>query len=108
MKIQNRSPLSNAVALRYDGTRAPQVTAKGQGEIAEQILRVAKEHNIPLHTDPELADLLSRLELGDEIPRALYLAVAEVIAFAYRVSERAGGRSREMGELKREPTAGGM
>jgi len=88
MKIYgNRPPpLSSAVALRYDGINAPKVTAKGSGEIADQILQIAKEHGIPLHEDPDLLDLLSRLDLGDEIPRDLYVAIAKVIAFAYWVN----------------------
>lgn len=72
-----------AIALHYDGRNAPRVTAKGHGLVAEQILALAREHNVPLHEDPHLAELLSRLDLGDEIPRALYTAVAQVIAFAY-------------------------
>jgi len=77
------------VALRYDGEGAPRVTAKGSGYIAKEILAIAKEHNIPLYEDPGLIKLLSQLELGDEIPRSLYLAVAEVIAFAYFISGKA-------------------
>ena len=82
MSTENKKPPS-AVALNYDGKGAPRVTAKGKGYIAEQILAIAKEHNIPLHEDPSLVKLLSQLDLGDEIPRELYLAVAKVIAFAY-------------------------
>lgn len=75
-----------AVALHYDGDNAPVVTAKGHGEIAQHIYDIAREHNVPLHEDAELVQLLSQLDLGDEIPRVLYIAVAEVIAFAYLVS----------------------
>lgn len=75
-----------AVALHYDGDSAPKLTAKGQGEIAQQIYEIAKQHDVPLHEDADLVQLLSRLDLGDEIPRNLYIAVAEVIAFAYLVS----------------------
>ncbi|MBW9256808.1 MAG: EscU/YscU/HrcU family type III secretion system export apparatus switch protein [Candidatus Thiodiazotropha sp. (ex. Lucinisca nassula)] len=75
-----------AVALKYDGENAPRLTAKGRGELAEKILALAEEHNIPLHEDVELAALLSQIPLGDEIPQALYRAVAEVIAFAYLLS----------------------
>jgi flagellar biosynthesis protein len=77
-----------AVALRYDGQRAPLVTAKGQGAVAERILELAQAHGVPLHEDPDLVALLAQLELGEEIPRALYVAVAEVIAFAYWVTGR--------------------
>lgn len=74
-----------AVALHYDQERAPTVTAKGEHELAEQIIALAREHGVPLYENPELVDLLSRLELGDEIPESLYLVIAEVIAFAYRL-----------------------
>jgi flagellar biosynthesis protein len=77
-----------AVALRYDGAGAPRVTAKGEGLIAEQITKVAREHDVPMYADADLARLLASVELGAQIPRALYVAVAEVIAFAYRVSGR--------------------
>lgn len=75
-----------AVALVYDGEHAPRVTAKGRGVVAEQILASAQQHGVPLEGDPELATLLAQIPLGDEIPEALYRAVAEVIAFAYLVS----------------------
>ena len=76
----------SAVALRYEGHGAPRITAKGRGLTAERILALAKEHGIPLREDPDLVYLLSQLDLGDEIPATLYVAVAEVIAFAYRLS----------------------
>lgn len=77
---------TTAVALHYDGKEAPRITAKGSGELAEQIIALAKEHGIPLHEDAALISLLSKLDLGDEIPQALYMAVAEIIAFAYIVN----------------------
>lgn len=78
-----------AVALRYEGKGAPRLVAKGSGEVAKRILAVAEEHGIPLHADPQLLVLLSRLELGEEIPENLYLAVAQIIAFAYFLSGKA-------------------
>jgi len=75
-----------AVALKYDGKNAPKVTAKGEGLTAEQILEIADRHGVPLQTDPELAKILAQVPLGEEIPRELYVAVAEVIAFAYFLS----------------------
>ena len=83
-----------AVALRYDGAGAPRVTAKGEGHIAEQIAKLARANDIPMYADPDLARLLSSVGLGAQIPRALYVAVAEVIAFAYRVSGRASAMQR--------------
>lgn len=74
---------SIAVALHYDGETAPQVTAKGYGELAEQIIAIAKHHGVPLQENKALVQLLSQLELGEEIPQELYLAIAEIIAFTY-------------------------
>ncbi|MDP1773172.1 MAG: EscU/YscU/HrcU family type III secretion system export apparatus switch protein [Methylobacter sp.] len=75
-----------AVALKYDGKNAPKVTATGTGLTAEQILQIAEHHGIPLQTEPELARILAQIPLGDEIPNELYVAVAEIIAFAYFLS----------------------
>ena len=72
-----------AIALNYDEKSAPKVTAKGKGLVADEILRLAKENNIPINEQPELVELLATVELGDQIPESLYVAVAEVIAFAY-------------------------
>ncbi len=84
-----------AVALHYDGEGAPRVTAKGRGHVAEQILALAREHNVPIQQQPDLVRLLSKVDLGEEIPEALYVAVAEVIAFAFLVSGREPPRPRE-------------
>lgn len=72
-----------AVALNYDQESAPRVSAKGEGSVAEEILRIAEECGVHVHEDANLVRFLSQLELGMEIPRELFLAVAEVIAFAY-------------------------
>jgi len=77
-----------AIALLYDGAHAPRITAKGEGELARRILALAAEHDIPLQGDPELAAILAQIPLGEEIPEALYRAIAEVISFAYLVSGR--------------------
>jgi len=75
-----------AIALNYDHQGAPKVTAKGQGIIAEQIIRLAHEHDVHIHESPELVEVLLRLELGDEIPESLYRAIAEIIAFTYNLN----------------------
>jgi flagellar biosynthesis protein len=75
-----------AIALKYDGKTSPQVTATGQNEIAEEIIRLAKENNIPVTEDPDLAVLLAQLDLYEHIPESLYFVVAEVLAFAYIAS----------------------
>jgi flagellar biosynthesis protein len=77
--------LQKAVALYYDGKNAPHVSAKGTGAVAEQIIAIAQEHGVPLCDNSALVDLLVTLELGDEIPEALYIAVAYIIAFAYQL-----------------------
>jgi flagellar biosynthesis protein len=86
------NPPDIAIALNYDGKRAPRVTAKGQGLVAEQIIERAKEHDIPLHTDVAMVKVLSKLSLGDEIPRELYVAIAEVIAFVYLLGGKQPGK----------------
>jgi flagellar biosynthesis protein len=80
--------LQKAVALYYDGKNTPQVTAKGTGEVAKQIIDIANAHGVPLCDNASLVDLLVTLELGDEIPEALYIAVAYIIAFAYQLNEK--------------------
>lgn len=79
--------MQKAVALKYDYTTAPTIVAKGSGQLAEKIMAVAKENDVMLHQSPELVEMLSTLELGEEIPEALYLAVAEIIAFAHGLKE---------------------
>ncbi|MCP4494659.1 MAG: flagellar protein FhlB [Gammaproteobacteria bacterium] len=75
-----------AIALEYDGKQAPLVTARGHHEVADEILQIAAQENIPVHEDVELSMLLSQLDLGDHIPEALYVVIAEVLSFAYRLS----------------------
>lgn len=78
----------HAVALAYDGTRAPIVSAEGSGDIAEQIIAIAREHGVPLFENPQLLTLLQEIGLGEEIPETLYLCIAQVIAFAYKIQGR--------------------
>lgn len=73
----------SAVALQYNGQQAPTVTAKGHGELAEDIIALAREHGILVHEDEQLNALLQRMDLGDQIPPELYLVIAELIAFSY-------------------------
>ncbi len=75
-----------AVALHYDGENAPRITAKGQHKLAEEIIELARRHDVPLRTDPEMAAVLAQIPLGDEIPESLYHVIAEIIAFAYLVT----------------------
>ncbi len=84
------NPTHFAVALSYDGTRpAPVVVAKGQDLVAAQIRRIAEEHEVPVITDPPLArSLHAAVEIGQMIPAELYAAVAQVLAFVYRLANR--------------------
>jgi flagellar biosynthesis protein len=75
-----------AVALSYDGDGAPRVTASGRHRVADDIVAAAEAAGVPLYPDAELALVLAQIPVGDEIPEALYRAIAEVIAFAYLVA----------------------
>jgi len=75
-----------AVALAYEeGDQAPKILATGKGYVAEKIIEAAKEENVPVHKDEKLADTLSKLEIGDYIPKELYGVVAEILVFVDRV-----------------------
>ena len=78
-----------AGALRYDpaSDTAPKLVAKGKGVVADRILETARRHGIPVQEDASLAQTLVALELFREIPPHLYFAVAEVLAFLYRLSD---------------------
>lgn len=81
-----------AVALRYDPDRdaAPRVVAKGKGRVAERILELARQGNVPVREDPNLVQVLSRVDLDRTIPPEVYHAVAAILAFLYRVNRRPG------------------
>lgn len=80
-----------AVALRYQPGQdnAPKIAAKGKGYLAEKILEIARAHKVPIREDKNLIQVLSRLELEQEIPPEVYRAVAEILSFIYRLSRRA-------------------
>jgi flagellar biosynthesis protein len=77
-----------AVALKYERSKdaAPRVVAKGQGHVAESIKALAREHHVPLVADRNLVEVLEALDINLEIPPELYRAVAEVLAFVYRIN----------------------
>jgi flagellar biosynthesis protein len=85
--------LQQAVALRYlpDHDRAPKVVAKGQGATADKILELARAHHIPVRQDKNLVQVLSLLQLDQEIPPTVYRAVAEILAFVYRLANQEEG-----------------
>ena len=77
-----------AVALRYqpDKDTAPKVAAKGSGLIAERIIEIARQNGIPVKDDPDLIEVLSKLDIEAEIPPSVYIAVAELLAFVYSLN----------------------
>jgi flagellar biosynthesis protein len=79
-----------AAALKYDSEKdiAPKVVAKGRGAIAEKIIELARKNNIPLKSDPALIQILSKLDIDEQIPVELYMAVAEILAFVYSANNR--------------------
>lgn len=87
---RNGSERALAVALQYEtGSRdAPRVTAKGRGLVAEAIVAMARDHDIVIEANPQLAEALSQVELDNTIPVELFEAVAEVIGFVIRVNRQ--------------------
>lgn len=82
--------MKKAVALRYDSDKenAPRVVASGKGATAENIIKVAELHNLPIRKDEDLVELLSKVEIDREIPEKLYVAVAEVFRFIYTLTNK--------------------
>ncbi len=97
---KKQQSITTAVALKYEGDDAPTITATGEGSIAEEIIRIAREANIPLYENADLVELLSKLELGDHIPEVLYRVIAEIIAFAYYLQRKVPEGFDEKGERK--------
>ena len=77
-----------AISLKYSGgsNHAPKVTAKGQGWVAEKIIAVAEQQNIPIRKDKDLVALLEKIDVGREIPESLYKLVAELLAWVYQLN----------------------
>jgi flagellar biosynthesis protein len=95
LNLPEKSKL-RAVALKYDlkKDKAPKITAVGRGKIAETILKVAEENQIPFYEDPNLTNLLAKLEFDTEIPPALFTMVAEVLAFVYQLEKMSKKRQK--------------
>ena len=83
-----RKRQDTAIALKYrpKSDSAPKVTAKGKGKVAEKIIEIAKKNNIYIHNDPDLIEILSQLDINDEIPPDLYVVAAELLAFVYSLN----------------------
>jgi len=76
---------TKAIALSYDGETAPTLAAKGDDDLAQAIIQLALQAQVPIYENAELSQWLSKLELGDEIPQAIYLTIAEILAFVYKL-----------------------
>lgn len=87
MSDKKKRQLQLAAAIQYEGVGAPTVVAKGEGELADRIEAIARQHDIPLVKDAVLTGLLANVPLGDEIPENLFVAVAEILAHIYRVGD---------------------
>jgi flagellar biosynthesis protein len=88
--MRKKEHIRMAASIRYDRKkdRAPRLTAKGRGILADKIIELAREHDIPIKEDPALISILCRLDIDEEIPHDLYRAVAEILAFIYTQNER--------------------
>jgi len=86
-----QTKVRKAVALKYEpGERtAPVMVAKGKGHLADLILEKAKENGIPVQEDSSLVEVLSKLDIDQEIPGELYTLVAEILSFVYRSDRKA-------------------
>ena len=96
----------NAVALSYrDGDQAPRVVAKGYGVLADTIIRTAREHGLYVHESPELVGLLMQVDLDSQIPPQLYHAVAELLAWLYRLDALDPASAAAQAAQRPEPQA---
>jgi len=90
--LNKPDPRQLAVALAYrTGQAAPKVVAKGRGMLAETIIERAKEAGVYVHESPELVSLLMQVDIDQRIPPDLYRAVAELLAWIYRLEHGGGG-----------------
>src|SRR5690606_14061556 len=106
MSRKSQAEPRQAIALNYDGQNAPVLSAKGDDELAEAILAIAREYEVPIYENAELVRLLARLELGEAIPEALYRCIAEIIAFAWYLQGKApAGFSAQQADTQTDVTA---
>ncbi|MBY9081863.1 EscU/YscU/HrcU family type III secretion system export apparatus switch protein [Paenibacillus sp. HN-1] len=94
---RSRSLLKKAVALKYTPgeTDAPVIIAKGRGYVAEEILKRAKEGGVTVQEDAALVEVLSKLDLDQQIPPELYQLVAEILSYVYQSDTAARNRERQ-------------
>ena len=101
-------PRAAALEYRRGQAGAPTLVAKGSDDVADEILAVAREHGVPIHQDPALVNVLSRLDLDDEIPTPLFVAVATVLAFVYRLQAEQERSGADPGDRPRSQTPPGQ
>lgn len=94
-----------AIALSYDGRNAPTLSAKGDDELAEAILAIAREYEVPIYENAELVRLLARLELGEAIPEELYRCIAEIIAFVWYLQGKCPAQRPRSAAAPEKPAA---
>ena len=96
MNDKDKNIKRSAVSLKYDSraSKSPLVTAKGKGLIADKIIALAKDNNIPIKEDPDLVQLLSQVDLNREIPASLYKVVAELLSFVYKLNNEYPTKTR--------------
>lgn len=81
-----KKKIPKAAALKYDQGQAPIVISKGEGLIAKKIMEIAEENNIYIHSDPDLVEILSNIDIGSEIPEDIYKTVAQILLFVYELN----------------------
>jgi flagellar biosynthesis protein len=106
MDKEKEKPIKLAAAIKYDSEKnaAPILLAKGKGSIAEEIIKIAEDNDIPLYQDASLAKLLGSLELETEVPPEMYSVVAEVLAFVYKLEEKRKARNKNLKEPSSKAT----
>ena len=89
-KRETKHSQPKAIALRYHPSkdRAPKVTAKGSGLVAKKIIDLGRQFGIPIQEDPALVQILAQLDFYQEIPPKIYMVVAEILAFVYKLNQR--------------------
>ena len=78
---------ANSLQYQKEINSAPKITARGEGWVAEKIIEIAQERNIPIRKDKDLLNLLSEIDLGREVPESLYKVVAELLAWVYQLNK---------------------
>lgn len=87
---ENENKNKKAIALKYEKGefKAPHVAAKGRGDLAERIIAIAKKHDVPIHNDADLVEILDKVEIEQEIPLEVYTVVAEIFSYIYKVNKK--------------------